>query len=54
MPFFPYFDPLYLVIVLPGVFLSLWASFKVKGAFARWSRVPARSGMSSGRPRAGL
>ena len=46
MPFFAYFDPLYLAIVIPGVLLGLWASFKVRRAFSRWSRVAVRSGMS--------
>ena len=32
------FDPMYFVIVGPALLLSLWATFKVKGAFARYSR----------------
>jgi hypothetical protein len=46
MPFFAFFDPVYLIIVAPGILLGLWASFKVRSTFAKWSRVPARSGLS--------
>lgn len=41
-----YFDPLYLLFLLPGLALSLWAQFKVKSTFRRYSEVPARSGMT--------
>jgi Zn-dependent membrane protease YugP len=34
-----YFDPTYLIIVAPAMLLALWAQFKVKSAFARWSEV---------------
>jgi Zn-dependent membrane protease YugP len=40
------FDPLFLLISLPGVALSLWASFKVKSTFRKYSEVRARSGLS--------
>ena len=36
------FDPIYLVIVAPGLLLSLWASWRVKSNFKKYSRV--RSG----------
>ncbi len=44
----PYFgiDPLYLVLVMPAVLLSLWASIKVKSTFAQYSRVRTRRGIS--------
>jgi uncharacterized protein len=32
------FDPMYFLIIGPGLLLSLWATFKVKRAFARYSR----------------
>jgi len=41
-----YFDPLYLLLVLPAFGLSLWASFRVKSAFNKYSRVRAMSGLT--------
>ncbi|MBN1655817.1 MAG: zinc metallopeptidase [Deltaproteobacteria bacterium] len=41
-----YFDPLYLVFMLPGLVLSLWASFRVKSTFKRYSEVRSLSGLS--------
>ena len=41
-----FFDPLYLVFVGPAMLLALFAQFRVKSAMARYSRVPARSGLS--------
>jgi len=41
------FDPLYLILVLlPGLAISGLASWMVRSAFNRYSRVPARSGMT--------
>lgn len=41
-----YFDPLYFVFMIPGLLLSLWASFKVKSTFRKYSQVRAQSGLS--------
>ena len=41
-----YFDPLHLVIVLGTTALAMFASWRVKGAYARYSQVPASSGMT--------
>jgi Zn-dependent membrane protease YugP len=41
-----FFDPIYFLFALPGLALSLWAQFKVKSTFGRYSQVPAQSGMS--------
>jgi len=41
-----YFDPIYLMVMLPGLALSLWASFKVKSTFQHYSQVRPRSGLS--------
>ena len=41
-----FFDPVYFLFALPGLALSLWAQFKVKSTFGRYSQVPAQSGMS--------
>jgi len=40
------FDPLYLIIVMPTMLLALWASWRVKSTFARFSQVGVRSGMT--------
>ena len=41
-----FFDPLYWVVIGAGMALSLWAQFKVKGAFAKYSKIPTRSHMT--------
>ena len=41
-----YFDPLYLLLFLGTMALSVYASWRVKSAYARYSQVPARSGLS--------
>jgi uncharacterized protein len=42
----PIFDPLYLVFTLPALLFSIWAQVRVKSAFARYSRVALRTGIS--------
>jgi uncharacterized protein len=49
-----YFDPLYFVFLAPGLLLSIWASFKVKSTFRRYSQVAARSGISGAEAAASL
>lgn len=34
-----FIDPLYLILALPGILLTLWAQFRVNGAYNQWSRV---------------
>ncbi|NTU68500.1 MAG: zinc metallopeptidase [Chlorobiaceae bacterium] len=41
-----FFDPSYLLFAGPPLLLGLWAQFKVKSAFKRYSRVPTQSGMT--------
>jgi Zn-dependent membrane protease YugP len=41
-----FFDPVYFIFAIPPMLLGLWAQFRVKSAFNRYSQVPARSGMS--------
>ena len=41
-----WFDPTYLLFLLPGLALALWAQFKVKGTYAKFSRVPTRNGVT--------
>jgi Zn-dependent membrane protease YugP len=49
-----FFDPMYLLFALPGLALSLWAQFKVKTTFQKYSEVPAQSGMTGARAAAEL
>jgi Zn-dependent membrane protease YugP len=44
-----YFDPMYLLFLAPALALSLWASFRTKSAFKKYSRVPVASGMTGAR-----
>lgn len=39
-------DPLYWMIMIPVFLLSLFATFKVKSTFAKYSRVPTNSGIT--------
>jgi len=41
-----FISPGYLMMVGPAILLALWAQMKVKSAYARAGRVPARSGLS--------
>lgn len=41
-----FFDPMYLLFMLPGLALSMWASFKTKRAFNKYSKVPSATGYS--------
>ena len=40
------FDPMYLVFVGPTLLVALWASWRVKSTFKRFSRVGVQSGMT--------
>jgi hypothetical protein len=40
------FDPLYLIVIGAGMLLSLWASAKTRGAFAKYSKFTTRRGMT--------
>jgi uncharacterized protein len=37
---------LFLLLSLAGLVLTLWAQAKVRGNYSKWSRVPARSGLT--------
>jgi len=41
-----YFDPTYMMIMLPALLFSLWASFKTKSAFKKYSKVRVMSGQT--------
>jgi len=44
-----FFDPMYLGLMLPALALSLWASFKTKSAFKKYSKVRAMNGLTGAR-----
>src|SRR4051794_19273062 len=41
-----YFDPMYFLIVLPGLLLGLYAQIKLSSTYGKYMRVPAESGLS--------
>lgn len=41
-----FLDPTYFLFILPALALSLWASFRVKSAFKKYSKVRAGSGLT--------
>lgn len=41
-----YFDPLYFVFFIPGLLFSMWASFKTKSAFNKYSKVRSLTGLT--------
>lgn len=41
-----FFDPLYLVVLLPLTLFSLWASWATRSRFETWARVPNRRGVT--------
>jgi Zn-dependent membrane protease YugP len=46
MPFFTWFDPMYFIILAPGLIISIYATIKVRGTFARFGKVPNSKGLS--------
>jgi Zn-dependent membrane protease YugP len=44
--FWGWFDPVYLLFMLPGILLALWAQWRVQSAYAEANRIPAQSGYS--------
>jgi len=40
------FDPLYLLLLAPALVLSLWASYRTKSAFSKYSRVRVSTGLT--------
>ncbi len=46
LPYYYGFDYYYLVLVLPCIVLALWAQFKVKSTFGRYSQVMSRRHMT--------
>ena len=44
--FFPLFWDPTMILIIPAMLLALWAQNKVRSNYSRYSRVPARSGLS--------
>ena len=44
--FWGLFDPLYFIILAPGLALSLYATFRTKSTFSKYSKVGSRSGLT--------
>ena len=42
----PFFDPLYLLVAIPGLLLGFYAQMRVKSAFNQYSRVRSATGMT--------
>lgn len=40
------FDPIYLLLVGPAILFTVWAQYKVKSAYGRYSRIAAASGLT--------
>ncbi len=49
-----FFDPLYFLILLPGILLAAWAQFRVQAAYGRASQIPAQSGYTGAQAAAAL
>jgi uncharacterized protein len=41
-----FFDPVYLLFIAPGLALSMWASYRVKSTFDRYSRMRTMRGLT--------
>jgi Zn-dependent membrane protease YugP len=41
-----FFDPIYLLFIAPALLLSLWASFRTKSAFKKYSKVGTMRGLT--------
>jgi hypothetical protein len=40
------FDPLYFIIILPGMLLGIWAQIKLHSAYGKYSQIAVESGMT--------
>lgn len=49
-----FFDPMYLVFVIPGILLGLWATFKTKTTFERYSHEMSARGVTGAQAAARL
>lgn len=46
MPMMGFFDPTYLLFMIPGLLIGLWASLITKSTFAKYSRIGASTGLT--------
>ena len=46
MPFFGFLDPAYFIVLSPALILMVWAQYKVKSAFGKYSKVDVHSGLT--------
>jgi len=46
MPFYPFYDPLYFIIALPALLLGLYAQYKVRATFDKYSRIRNARGIT--------
>jgi Zn-dependent membrane protease YugP len=44
--YFPYADPLYVILALPGLLLGMWAQYSLRSTFGRYARVATASGIT--------
>lgn len=49
MPFYYYFDPTYYLFALPGLLIALYAQFKVKSNYSKFSKVSNSAGFTGER-----
>src|SRR5437660_8835677 len=49
-----FFDPMYFLILAPGILLALWAQLRVQMAFSRAKQIRAQSGYSGAQAAAAL
>ncbi len=47
MPYYYYFDPYALLLMLPALILSIWAQYKVNSTYKKFSKVASRRGMTA-------
>lgn len=41
-----YFDPIYIIFAIPGLLLALYASFKTKSTFSKYSKIASANGLT--------
>ncbi len=41
-----YFDPIYMLFMLPGLLIGIWAQVKLSSAYGKYTKVPVESGMT--------
>ena len=47
MPYFYPTDIYYLILVVPALLVALFADIKVKSAFSKYSKIPAKAGYTA-------